>query len=352
MILGVLAGRWKSQGGTPAALSNLLDDQEHNIAKAVPSGFSLASIPGLSSAGELLHGAGDTARAAGHATANAARRAVGTAEGTTRSALSWILPLAALVLIALGLWSFFRSNVGPAAADAAKKAGGEVHTMLKPELPSVPDVAAVSKDVSGIFTSATDTLAGIRDAASAAAALPQLNELSGKIDGIRNVLDKLPEAGQTALGQLIGKEMAGFKEQAAKVLAIPGVGEQLRPTLAGITNQFAALNMAQVSQDATDVLASLTKTLSSFKDAATAESSAPELRQIAGKIDELKQIRSAMSPGGRSMLAKLVAAAMGPLDQLISKVLAQLGPSASGIKPILDDIVNKLTEIAAPPPTA
>jgi hypothetical protein len=331
-----------------------LDDQEHNIAKAVPSGFSLASIPGLSGASEMFHAAGDTARAAGHATANAARRAAGAAEGTTRSALSWLLPLAALalVLIALGLWSYFRSNAGPAAADAAKKVGGEVHTMLKPELPSVPDVAAVSKDVSGIFTSATDTLAGIHDAASAAAALPQLNDLSGKIDGVRNVLDKLPEAGQAAVGQLIGKQMAGFKEEAAKALAIPGVGEQLRRTLAGITNQFTALNFAQVSQDATDVLGSLTKTLSSFKDAATAESSAPQLRQIAGKIDELKQIRSAMSPGGRSMLAKLVAAALGPLDQLISKVLAQLGPSASGIKPILDDIVNKLTELAAPPSTA
>src|SRR5262245_23145819 len=59
MILGLLAGRWKSQGGSPAALADLLDDQKQSIAKAVPAGFSLASIPGLAGAKEMLRVAGD-----------------------------------------------------------------------------------------------------------------------------------------------------------------------------------------------------------------------------------------------------------------------------------------------------
>ena len=84
MILGVLAGRWKSQGGTPAALSNLLDDQEHNIAKAIPSGFSLASIPGLSSANEMFHAAGDTAR--GQAAPRQTQRAALSGRRKTRRA--------------------------------------------------------------------------------------------------------------------------------------------------------------------------------------------------------------------------------------------------------------------------
>jgi hypothetical protein len=351
MILGTLAGRWKSQGASPSALANLIDDQKQNIAKAIPSGFSLANIPGLSGASEMLHVASDSARAAGQATVNAARRAAGTADNATRSLVSWLLPLAALLLIAFALWSYFRNNLGPAAANAPKNAG-EVHTALKPELPPLPDPAAIDKDLNGVFTSATDTLAGIHDEASAAKAVPALTELNGKLDGIRNVIDKLPDSAQLAMGQLIGKQMTGFKEQIAKVLAIPGVSEQLRPALAAVTNKLAALNAPQVTQDATEVLSSLTTTLDSLKDTATAESKAPQLRRIAGKIDELKQIQSSMSPGGQTMLAKAIASLRGPLDQLISKVLAQLGPNAAGIKSILEEIANKITGLAEPPVAA
>jgi cytochrome c556 len=346
-ILGVVAGQWKGLGGNLHALSGLFADQKQNIAKAVPGGFSLANIPGLASANEALRGAGDNARAAGYATPDLARRAAGAAENTTRSLLNWILPLAALLLIAFALWSFFRSNAGPAAANAAKNEAN-VHTVMKPELPAVPDAAAVSENLTGVFASATQTLSGIGDATSVASALPKLTELSGKIDGIRNVFDKLPEAGQAALGQIIGKQMAGFKEQAAKILAIPGVGEQLKPALDEITTKLAALNVAQVSQDATDIFASLTKTLGNFKDLAAAEANAPQLQQVATKIDQLKQTQASMSPGGQSTLAKIVAAARGPLDQLIAKVLVQLGPNASGIKSILDQIVGTLARLAEP----
>jgi hypothetical protein len=349
-ILGLLAAQWKGLGGGLGALTGLLANQTQNIANAVPAGFSLANIPGMPNADAMKRVAGDTVRAAGRTTANEARGAAGAAEESTRSLISWLLPLAVLLLLAFGVWSFLHSNSGPAAANVAKNAT-DAHTVLKPELPAVPDVATVSNNLTDIFSSTKQALTGISSPASVADALPKLNELSDKIDVVRNVLDKLPESGQAAIGKLVGSQMAGLKEQVAPLLANPEIGQQLKPVLDGITNKLAGLNLAQVSKETGEIIASLTKTLGEFKDAAATEANAQQLQQLAGKLNELQEVQSSMSPGGKSMLAQLIGAARGPLDQLISKVLAQLGPSATVIKPVLDEIVANLTRLAEPPTT-
>jgi hypothetical protein len=56
----------------------------------------------------------------------------------------------------------------------------------------------------------------------------------------------------------------------------------------------------------------------------------------------VKRIETQMSPGGQSMLAKLVSSARGPLEHLISKVVSGLGTATANIKPVLDEIVKKL----------
>jgi hypothetical protein len=55
-----------------------------------------------------------------------------------------------------------------------------------------------------------------------------------------------------------------------------------------------------------------------------------------------------MSPGGQSMLAKIVSSARGPLEQLISKVVSTLGTATAKVKPVLDEIVKKLNGLASP----
>jgi Bacterial protein of unknown function (DUF937) len=371
-VLSTVAGQWKEQGGGIGALTSLLTGQQKNIAAALPSGFSLASIPGLPSAEGTLRAAGQAARTAGGNAVYAAKRTADAAEDATWSLLKWLAPLAALLLLALGLWYFFgrrpdqvarnaadaTTNAARATAKATGKAvteaadaAGEAVTALRPELPAVPqipDITIVNKDLSGIFTSATQALAGIRDAASAQAALPKLMELNGKIYGIRDQLDKLPAAGQAALGQLVGKQFGPLQEQVAKIREMPGVSDQVKSVLAGITNELAGLNLAQVSQDATNIFTTLTKTLNGFTDAASAEAALPQLQEVSGKLDELKRVQSSMSPGGQTMVAKLVSAARGTLDQLIAKVLAQFGVDAAAIKPVLDGIVDKLAGLEQP----
>jgi len=352
-ILGLIGSQWKSQGGSIGALSGLLTEQKKNFAAALPSGFSLADIPGLPSAEPALRAAGQ-----------AARRTANAAEDAGASLLRWAGPLAGLLLLALGLWYFFgRPAAGPQVAnnvakeavdaknDAMNRASTAV-TALKPELPAIPalpDIATITSDVSGIFKSATQTLGSISDAASAQAALPKLTELNTKIDGIRDLFDKLPAVAQATLGQVVAKQFAPLKEQAAKILAAPGVSDQVKEELEGITDKLAGLNLAQVSQDANDVFATLSRTLISLRDTASAEAALPKLQEVSGKIDDLKRIQVNMSPGGQTMIGKIVSSARGSLETLIAKVLTTLGADAAVVKPTLDEILDKLTALASPP---
>jgi hypothetical protein len=377
LILGKVAGAWQNKGGTVSALQGLLSDQQENIADALPTGFSLANIPGLPSADAAMRAVGRTANAAAGTARDVSRHAADTAQDATKTLLSWLLPLAALLLAAAALWYFFGRGPAPDvaqraqeganaanravnraadataaatrdAADATAAAANRV-AALRPTLPelSVPELSAVTKDLTGIFNSATQSLNGIRDASSANAALPQLTKIGTQIDAIRAFFDRLPAASQAALGEQIGKQFGPLQEQAAKILAMPGASPEVKASLAAITNKLAGLNLAQVSQDTSDIFASLTKTLSGFNNAAAAEAAVPQLEEVAGKIDNLKQVRDQMTPGGQSMLAKLVAAARGPLDQLIAKVLTALGADAAAVKPVLDVIANKIAGLTA-----
>jgi hypothetical protein len=143
--------------------------------------------------------------------------------------------------------------------------------------------------------------------------------------------------------------MGPFREQVARILALPNISAKVRSTLQGITSKLAGMNLAQISQDATGIFKTLTTTLTGMNDVASAEAAVPKLRDVSIQLDELKRVQSHMSPGGQSMLAKLIAAARGPLDRLIARVLTTLGADAAIVKPVLDEIVNKLTGLAPPP---
>jgi hypothetical protein len=308
--LGMIASQWKQEGGGLSSLTNLLTGQQKNIAAALPSGFSLANIPGLPSAEGTLR----VARESVGRTKEAVKEAARDAKDATSSAFNWLAPLAALLLLGLAAWYFFGRNIpgqnavqkaatatAKTANDAANRAADRL-TALKPVLPDLPDISAATKDLSGIFTSTKQTLGKIRDAASAEAALPQLKELNSKIDGIRNMLDKMPEASQATLGKVISKEFAPLQEQAAEIAAMPDVNDQVKKALKDITSKLAGMNLAQVSQDTTDILANLTKAVTDIKDAASAKEAVPQLREISEKIDGLNHVQSSMSPGGASWM--------------------------------------------------
>jgi hypothetical protein len=228
LVLGKVAAQWRSRGGNASALTSLFSEQKKNIADAVPAGFSLPDVPGLAKFGA------------------AARTAGRTAETASRSVASWAVPLALALVAAFLLWNYLqpRQPVNPAAAEAqADKA--ERTTALKPvvpEMPAVGDVAQLTDSLTGIFKSATDTFSGIKDAASAESAMPQLKELSMKLDTARAALGKLPEMGQGTIRQFVDEHFAALKDKIEAAGLIPGIRAEIKALIDEIVNKIKELS--------------------------------------------------------------------------------------------------------------
>jgi hypothetical protein len=213
-------------------------DQKRNIADAVPAGFSLADISGLA-------GAGEPVRNATHST----RRTEERVEAGASSAARWLLPLAVLIVGALLLWNFLKPRPAdqPVAQDANQDAA--TTTVMKPVVPgtdnpqtmAMPDAARMTDSVKGILAAYTDELSAIRDSATAEAALPKLEELKTKLDGIRATWTNLPEAGQSALREVVNTQMAPLKQKAQETLAVPGLGDRIKSLINEILQRLAAL---------------------------------------------------------------------------------------------------------------
>jgi hypothetical protein len=230
MLLGKVASQWKSQGGTPAALSNLLNDQARYIPNAMPPGFSLDQVPGLTTAT-------DTVRAATHTT----RRAAETAGRTGPSIASWLLPLAGALLVAFLLWQILkpRRDGVPETAQTPSRTT-ETVTAMKPALPDadIPNLSAATDQVNATFRSLNESFANIKDAASAERELPKLEELSTKIDSMKTALARLPEAGLTTLQSTINESLVPLKAQAEKTLSLPGLSERVKQLIAQIVRKL------------------------------------------------------------------------------------------------------------------
>ncbi len=262
IVLGIVKRKVFGGGGfsqNAGGLLSLLNGQKDNVQAAMPSGFQdqlqssgfmdqISSLGGgaaaavSGAAGAVGNAAGNVAGAAGNAASNvagaagnaasnvagAASNAAGnTADAAGRAAsgggglLKKILPIIALAVIGLlGL----------------KMCGGgadvEVPDVSVPsvEVPSV-DVGGlnVGDEIGGIFGGATDAISGITDADSATAAVPALEEVTGKVDGLSGIWDKIPEDNRGALSGLVGSNMDKLTPMLDKANEIPGVSDILGP---------------------------------------------------------------------------------------------------------------------------
>jgi hypothetical protein len=221
MVLGKVASQWKSQGGTPSALTSLLADQKRHIIDALPAGFSLDSIPGLTDATEYVRSATDSTRRAAETTKNAAP-----------SAMNWILPVAGVLLVGFLLWQFMksRSEAGREVAQSAAREAQQVTAMKPavPETPNLPSVSQLTDELNSTFKTLGETFSGIKDAASAEAAAPKLEQLSAKIDVIKKTMAALPEAGRATLHKVVDGQLKPIKDSAQQTLSLPGLSERIK----------------------------------------------------------------------------------------------------------------------------
>jgi hypothetical protein len=240
-VLGKVASQWKAQGGTPSALAGLMAEQKRYLPDAMPAGFSMEDVPGLAGAQEAYRAVGQVPR-----------RTAESAERAAPSLASWLLPIAGLLLVGILLWQFMkpRPEAGPTAQQtgAQQPTQSERVTAMKPavpDTPSLPSVAQLTDELNTTFSSIGETFASIKDAASAEAAAPKLEELSRKVDSIKAMMARLPETGRTTLQTVVQDQLTPVKEQAQQALDLPGLSERIRTLINQIVRKLEEWHIIQ-----------------------------------------------------------------------------------------------------------
>ena len=243
IVIGVIKKQVMGGGMNASSLSGFLSEQKPVINQAMPQGFS----DQLQSAGffDSIANVSAPQAAAPQAAAPSAAPEAPSGGGF----MKWALPLAVVVGLGWFAMQFFGkqdaatdaiSNVSDAASGAAsdavsgavEQAGALSEDALKAAQEAMPDgvdFSAISGGIEGVFGSATDALSGVTDAASAEAALPALEEVSGKLGGLNDVVSRLPDAAKGPIGGIVSTGLASVQPLIEKVSAIPGVGAIIEP---------------------------------------------------------------------------------------------------------------------------
>jgi hypothetical protein len=241
VVMGMIA---KQQGPAhnidPGKIASLLSGQKDNIAAALPSGLgsSLASTGLLDSLGGAARAAtartGDWASASARAATDAGRSVVGTTRSATPNWLYWLVPAAAVV----ALVAYFASRPTEQVAEQATLT--EQSTTTNPQRAAV-NAADVGQEVTDDLKNLHSTLGGITDGASAQAALPRLQETAAKIDRVKGLSAQLPPDQRKSVAGLVSALMPTLDQMFNKVLAIPGIPDELKPTVEALKEKLATL---------------------------------------------------------------------------------------------------------------
>jgi Bacterial protein of unknown function (DUF937) len=237
-LLGMLAplvmGTIARQPGSlnPNGMASLLASQKNNIAAALPSGFG--KLLGATGLLDSLGGAASDAAGAANQAARTAGSSVYAAGNVGQHAVTgaaarwlWLLPAAAIIA-ALVYWLN-----GPA------QQAGQQHVASTQNL-TVSGID-VGKQASDSLSNLRTTLSGVTDVASAKAALPKLQEVTGQINKTDGMIGSLSAEQRKAIANIVNPEMPAVNQLFDKVLAIPGVNDVLKPTIDTVKEKLATL---------------------------------------------------------------------------------------------------------------
>lgn len=275
VVLGTVAKQLTSSGKSidASGIQSLFADQSRNIQSALPAGLSLGDF-------------GSIAKAVTSATSGGASHSSHASHGHVERKQessgfpSW-LPWLALPLIAIGAFLLMSKDKGAKPADkgavvvnqtemmkkmaeaqksgealagkAAEKvadAGAEAVKTTTDAVAAVVekatdaiDMTAFGGDMTGLFGKLTDSFKGITDVPSAEAAVPGLKDLAGILEGYKATADKLPEAGKATVKEMVGTNLGTLQPIIDTVLAIPGVGDILRPIVEPMLKTLSAFGL-------------------------------------------------------------------------------------------------------------
>ena len=222
VVLGVLGQHQHTSGLDASGLARLLTSQKDSVLAAVPSGFSKY----LSEAG-ILDGV----------TSSVTRPAYQTEQRST----PWPWLLGALAVIGLGAFAWHllsgRHAEGPKSAVEAPSPGDMLDKLRGVKVGDV-DIGALAKSAVDDLRS---SLKGIKDEATAQAAVPELTKDGSQFDQLIGLLGQLsPETRKTLTDAFVAikPRLDKLFDQA---LALPGVGPVIKPTLDTIRSKLNTL---------------------------------------------------------------------------------------------------------------
>jgi hypothetical protein len=236
VVMGTLAQQQGARSLDAGGIASLLSSQKDSISAALPSGFAnlLGGTGLLDSLGSVARTATAAASNTARATISAARaigdtgqRAAGTAAPVSRTWLYWLIP--ALAIAALLTYLFARPT-----EQAAQQGVSTAQSLMVGGLD-------IGKQATDSITNLRTTLAGITDTASAQAALPKLQEVTGQIDKVSGVVGQLSAEQRKLLAGIVNPLMPTLNQLLDKVLALPGVSEVLKPTIDALRAKLAVL---------------------------------------------------------------------------------------------------------------
>lgn len=275
VILGTVAKQLTSSGKSidASGIQSLFADQSRNIQSAVPAGLSLGDFGSIAKAVTSATSGG--ASHSSHASHGHVER-----QAESSGFPSW-LPWLALPLIALGAFLLMNKDKGAkpveknvpvanptemmktmkeaqksgealaekaaekvvdAGAEAVKTTTDAVAAVVEKATDAI-DMTAFGGDMTGLFGKLTDSFKGITDVPSAEAAVPGLKDLAGILEGYKVTADKLPEAGKATVKEMVGTNLGTLQPIIDTVLAIPGVGDILRPIVEPMLKTLSAFGL-------------------------------------------------------------------------------------------------------------
>ena len=248
MVMGQLAKARSGSGLDANGLASLLSSQQGAIQSALPAGLSSL----LASTGSFGHAFSKATGAASSAAASAIPPKPAVASGAPRNSvgsnfLMWLIPV---VLIAAAAWYYMAGSKAPEPAPAPAATTEQPATQAPAattEQPATPETAAapaatdLTKSVLDGFTAATAALGSVTDATTAQAALPAISSLQKLLDGSSAITATMTAEQKAALSTGLQPAIAAFKAAAEKAIALPGVGDVLKPVVDALLAKAATI---------------------------------------------------------------------------------------------------------------
>jgi len=273
VVMGVIGKQIGWRNLDSGSVSGLLASQKEQIAQALPQGF--AKLLGDTGILDSLDGAAETAAAAashaGRAANAAAAQAGQFASSATPSAgyagqqvvraaapatpnwIYWAIP--ALLIGGLLFYLFGRGpeqvaqQATPPLPPAKQVTDGTAPreqgaARMAPAAQSiVVGGVDIGKQLGDNLTNLRTSLASISDVESAKAAVPKLQEATAAIEKVNSMVPQLSADQRLSVSNLVAPAMTAINQLFDKALAIPGVGDVLKPTVDNLKLKLADLSV-------------------------------------------------------------------------------------------------------------